>query len=136
MSRDPRRINLVSLLLAFAIGAAGYAIYQFGPHYLTEWKIKEALKEALSELYRASKQTGPRFEYIQPIERKVHERMRELGIFDPEAVVELNTSDPTLLIGRAAYTVVIEHPILHKTTLLHFTPEVTLDNHVVNWDKP
>jgi hypothetical protein len=131
----PRKLNLVSFLFLVGAAFAVYAGVRFSPPYWTQWQLKEAMRDACSKMYSMQKHTADsKDKEMHELEEKLHKAIRDLGIDDPEATVELDDSDPEWNVVRASYTITVNHPI-GKPTVMHFAPEVKMDTKPVDWDK-
>jgi hypothetical protein len=125
--KGPRKINPVSVLIVAGLVFAVYASVRFLPPYWTSWQVKEKLRDACAAMYQmrnydASIKTAE----LQKLQDKVLGDIKQLGVEDPEASVELDDSDPAWAIARADYRVTVTHP-MGKPTVMHFTPEAKLD---------
>ncbi len=139
--KQPRRLNSVTIVLLMGVLAAGYWFWRFFPAYFDAWTVDHILKEAASKVYRANLLREPeRTQELQKILDKVRADVAQHG---PSAI---NCDDPTSgwLLNldfegtkatlTAEYCVVITHPVISRTTMLHFTRRETADIKKVNWE--
>jgi hypothetical protein len=131
----PRRLNAVSgTMLALALAAA-YWGWRFGPAYWDAWTVDHILKETASSVYRANRLNEPlRTQTLRELVDKARAKMiHDASVGDPELAVNLNI-DGDVAAMSADYHVVVTHPMIGKTTTLHFTRKETADVKVVRWE--
>jgi hypothetical protein len=131
----PRRINSFSVTLALMALALGYWAWRFFPVHFDSWTVDHILKESASQCYRANRLREPeRTTTLTDIVNKAKADIRrQTGITDPELVVNLNIEETTASMS-AEYQVIVTHPLVSKTTTLHFQRKENADIKVVNWD--
>jgi hypothetical protein len=124
----PSKFNPVSLLLLAGLGFGIYSLVRFGPPYWTQWQYKESLRSACATLYQMrAYEPEQKNEQMQKLTNKLLADLKNLGIDDPEATVELDDSQPGQLIARASYHITVTHPV-GRPTVMHFTPEARMDS--------
>ena len=122
---SPRRINLVSLTLFLAVAAGVYAIVKFGPSYYRQFEIREVLENyAVRYVARASGLGLSSSEQEDRLSDEAEDELRERGVPDPGVRVRFEVSAGQVT-ARAEYSETIEHPLIDKVTVLHFSPSVT-----------
>lgn len=127
--KKPRKLNFVSFLLILAALGAGYAGFQFGPHYYHKWKARGILSDAANRCYPKRMSEGIElFDFLQELQNKTTKRLREMGIEDPKMKVKI-TMGAKEITAQASYVVVIKHPFVDKTTTLYFRPTSSVSKH-------
>jgi hypothetical protein len=122
----PGRVNLVSLLIFFALASGIYSLVQFGPLYYRKWKVKGVLSETANRIYPKRMLSGPdEAEFFAQVRKDVEAQLREIGIEDRGLRVQLYKT-PQIIAARVMYQEVVTHPLVNKTTILHFGPYVTV----------
>src|SRR5436309_3090882 len=96
--KGPRKLNLVSVGLFLGFGFLVYCAVRFGPPYWTQWQLKETMRDACTKMYQAKKY-GPdaRQKEYGKIEDVLYRSMKNLGIEDDDAKIELDDEDPDWL---------------------------------------
>jgi hypothetical protein len=131
----PRRINAVSIVLVLLAAAGGYWMWRYFPVYFDAWSVDHILKEAASETYRANRlNEGSRMEQLKLIVDGAKAKIiKQVGIHDPELTVDLNV-DGDKATMTADYTVRVTHPVIDKTSKIHFHREEQANIKFVKWD--
>ena len=112
-------------MLLAALGA-GYAGFQFGPHYYHKWKAKGILSDAANRAYPKRMVEGIElFDFLQELQNKTTKRLRDVGIEDPKMEVKI-TMGAKEITAKASYVVIIKHPFVDKQTTLYFRPSVSI----------
>ncbi len=123
--KQPKKFNPVSLFVLLAVAGAGYCVFQFGPPYWWQYKVKGTLKDAAN---RFSK-WGP------AVKDKTREqtlvKIRSIGIEDRALQVHFRRSAGMVDVW-ATYVVRIKHPLENKITTLRFSPMVTVKDHRIS----
>jgi hypothetical protein len=133
----PRRLNWFSgTLILLAVGF-GYFMWRFFPYYLDAWTVDHVLRETATAVYRANRMNEPdRTTTLRQLLDKAKEDIRkQAGIQDPELTVGVDIEGDSALMS-AEYSVVVTHPLVDRTTRLHFHREEKADIKRVDWDKP
>jgi hypothetical protein len=132
----PRKLNAFSgTLLALAIGGA-YWMWRFSPAYLDAWTVDHVLRESATAIYRANHLAEPeRSKALREILDQAQVDIRKQSdIKDPDLTITANILEDKAVL-KAEYSVRITHPLIEKTTLLHFQREEGANLKRVDWDK-
>jgi hypothetical protein len=121
--RQPRKLNFVSLLVYVALAALAYSAIQFGPPLYRNMKVDEIVRAAVNE-YWATTRGAPSREAPQELQDSVEKRIRDIGVDDPELSLAFD-HDSTDLTVAARYHVVIQHPLVKRSTVLTFHPSAS-----------
>jgi hypothetical protein len=133
--QQPRRLNAVSITLIFAALGAAYWCWRFFPAYFDGWTVDHVLKESAAAVYRTNRLREPeRSQELRVLVDKARaDIIKKAGVNDPELVVNLDIEDTRATLS-ADYRVVITHPLISRTTLLHFVKKESADIKVVSWE--
>jgi hypothetical protein len=133
--KQPRRLNSVTIVLLIGMVAAGYWFWRFFPAYFDAWTVDHILKEAASKVYRANRMREPeRTQELNGLLDKARSEMQhKASVNDPELLVNLDFDGNNATL-TADYRVVITHPVISRTTLLHFVRRQTADIKTVSWE--
>jgi len=118
--KQPRKLNFVSMLFLLAGLAGVYSLIQFGPPYWRKWKVKEVLSEAANKVYPKRMNTDG--EFVRQTEKVTVREIRAAGVEDPGLRVEIRLEPRVRITALAEYDEVIRHPLVGKSTTLHFRP--------------
>jgi hypothetical protein len=132
---QPRRLNSVSIVLILMALAAGYWMWRFFPAYFDAWTVDHLLKEAASTTYRLSQLNEPeRTKELKKLIDKVRaDIMKQASVTDPDLVVNLDIQDNNSVV-TAEYDVVVTHPVITRTTTIHFKRSEAADIKKVRWE--
>jgi hypothetical protein len=118
--KRPKKLNLVSLLLALLGLALLYAGVMAGPCYWRRWQVKRVLDDTAMKIYRFRRDPhGATFENARS---RAAEQIRGLGVRDPSLRIFIEQSPSEIRVG-AEYRELIQHPLVDKVTTLNFKPE-------------
>lgn len=131
----PRRINAVSITFFLCLLAAGYWFWRFFPAYFDGWSVDHVLKETAAAVYRANRLREPeRTETLKELVDKAKSNIvKTVGITDPDLSVGLEIEENKATM-TAEYSVIITHPGITKTTVLHFKKAQEANIKTVKWD--
>jgi hypothetical protein len=133
MASGPSRINIVNFLLLVALLAGAYGVWKFLPHYYTAWQIDRLLETAGTRSYRVVRIPEPaRGRGIQEIEDDTRKAIVLLGVDDPAMTMNLSIVENEA-IAECDYTVIVEHPYIHKQTVLKMHRAKKVDVKRVEW---
>jgi hypothetical protein len=91
--KQPRRINVVSVLVVLAVLAAGFVGYRAWPVISLRADVKDAFLDALPRLYRANLLPEPEASVAAAEVRKtVVDKLATLGIADAERALSIGRS--------------------------------------------
>lgn len=125
--KQPRKLNMVSLVVLLGILAGVYAAVQFGPVYARKWKAKEILSESVHQYYTRRRVSGGEEQsYLQGLREKTVAALRAAGIVDPNLMLSFTKSPRLDVTGILEYEEVISHPGVNKITRLRFRPYVSV----------
>ena len=132
---QPRRLNSVTIVMLLLALAAGYWVWRFFPAYFDGWSVDHLLKEAASETYRINRLNEPeRTKRLTELVDKTRADIAKQGnVTDPDLKVDLDIEGNNVAVS-ADYSVVVTHPMINKTTTLHFHKTETADIKRVNWE--
>jgi hypothetical protein len=132
---SPKRINAVSITFLLLLTAAGYWMWRFFPAYFDGWSVDHILKETAAAIYRANRLREPeRTETLKELVDKAKSNIvKNVGITDPDLDVGLEIEE-TKATMTAEYSVIITHPMISKTTTLHFKKAQEANIKTVKWD--
>ena len=135
MSYGPRRFNTVTLIMLLCALAAGYWVWRFFPAYFDGWSVDHLLKEAASKTYKLNQRTEPeRTKLLTELVDKTRADIAKQGnVTDPDLKVNLDIEGDNVAVS-ADYSVVISHPLVSKTTTLHFHKSETANIKRVDWE--
>ena len=131
----PRRFNSVTLIMLLMMAAAGYWLWRFFPVYFDGWSVDHVLKEAASKTYRMNQLKEPeRTKALTDLVDKTRADVIKQGnVTDPDLKVNLDIDGDNAAVS-ADYSVVVTHPVINKTTTLHFHKSETANIKRVNWE--
>lgn len=133
--RQPRRFNVVSMLMILVLLGGGYWLYVFFPVYWDAWTVDHQLRECAAAMYQVNKLAEPdRSTQMRVLLQKAQaDSIRLAHITDPDFDVRLElTGDEVKLIGE--YTVVVRHPIANWTTTVKMHREEHANVKQVHWE--
>ncbi|MGZ3441900.1 MAG: hypothetical protein ACXVDD_20410 [Polyangia bacterium] len=132
---QPRRLNTVTVIMILMGLAAGYWVWRFFPAYFDAWTVDHLLKEAASTTYRLNRLNEPeRTKQLKALVDKTRsDIMKQGNVTDPELQVNLDIDGNTVAVS-ADYSVEITHPMITRTTALHFHRSENADIKKVNWE--
>jgi hypothetical protein len=133
--RQPRRFNVVSMIMLLILASGAYWLYLFFPVYWDAWTVDHSLHEGAAAMYQANKITEPdRTKEMQRILVKVRaDCIRLAHITDPTFDVKLElTGDSATLSGD--YTVSVPHPIGNWVSVVHLHRAETANIKQVHWE--
>jgi hypothetical protein len=132
---QPRRLNTVTIIMILMGLAAGYWIWRFFPAYFDGWNVDHLLKESASKTYRLSRLQEPeRTKQLTVLVDKTRaDIMKQGNVTDPDLSVNLNLEGDDVAVS-ADYNVVITHPLVTRTTTIHFHKSETADIKKVKWE--
>ena len=133
----PRKFNSVTVVMILLALAAGYWVWRFFPAYFDGWSVDHLLKEAASKTYKLNQLREPdRTKLLTELVDKTRADIAKEGnITDPDLKVDLDIApDNNSVAVSADYHVVVTHPLINKTTTLHFHKTETADIKKVNWE--
>jgi hypothetical protein len=109
--------------MLLALAAAVYSVIQFGPVYYRKWKAKGVLSDAVSRAYprRHSLQTPEGMQFLSKLQDETVQKLRQLGIQDGGMYVRVEKTGKEIR-AQAVYTEIVRHPLVNKSTTLHFRP--------------
>jgi hypothetical protein len=133
---QPRRLNSVSLTFIVLLLGGAYWMWRFFPAYLDAWTVDHVLRESATEVYHANHMLEPdRTKEIRDILDRAKANIRKQAeINDPDLVVSASILENSATLS-CEYSVRITHPLVEKTTLVHFKREEAADLRRVDWDK-
>ena len=133
--KTPRRLNSFNVTLIVLALVAGYWFWRFFPAYFDGWTVDHVLKEAASAVYRINRMTEPdRTKELKALLDKTRlDIVKKGNVTDPELTVDLDI-EGNLAILTADYHVIVTHPVLSRTTSLHFQKKETADIKRVSWE--
>lgn len=131
----PRRFNSVTVIMILMMAAAGYWLWRFFPVYFDGWSVDHVLKEAASKTYRMNQLKEPeRTKALTELVDKTRADVIKQGnVTDPDLKVNLDIDGDNAAVS-ADYRVVVTHPVINKTTTLHFHKSETANIKRVNWE--
>ena len=133
----PRKFNSVTLVMILLALAAGYWVWRFFPAYFDGWSVDHLLKEAASRTYRLNQLNEPQRtnELKAMLDKTRADIIKQGNVTDPDLTVNLDVAaDNNSVAVSADYHVVVTHPLINKTTTLHFHKTETADIKKVNWE--
>ena len=132
---QPRRFNVVTVVMLLMAAAAGYWTWRFFPAYFDGWSVDHLLKEAASSTYRLNQLNEPeRTKQLKALVDKTRTDIQKQGnVTDPDLTVNLDIDGNNVSVS-AEYSVVITHPMITSTTTLHFHKKEAADIKRVNWE--
>ena len=132
---QPRRLNALTGFMILCGLAAGYWLWRFFPAYFDGWTVDHILKETASATYKLSRLNEPeRGKQLKILLDKARlDIIKQGNVSDPELTVNLDL-DATNVVVSADYSVVVSHPVINKTTTLHFHKVETADVKKVQWE--
>lgn len=135
MASGPRSFNIVTLMLLLCIAGAGYWIWKFFPVYFTGWQVDHVLADGASRTYKVSRLNEPgRSQALHDLEDDLRKKVVELGITDPEMGLDI-AIDGDRVDVRCDYSVVVQHIVKNKQTVVNLHRVATGDLKRVDWDK-
>jgi hypothetical protein len=132
---QPRRLNAVTFVMILIGLAAGYWVWRFFPAYFDGWNVDHTLKEAASETYKLNRMQEPeRTKVLKELVDRTLANIRKQGsVTDPDLSVNLDIDGDKVAV-TADYHVEITHPLITRTTMLHFHKTETANIKKVNWE--
>jgi hypothetical protein len=132
----PRRLNVVTVGLLVGLAGLGYWMWRFFPAYWDGWTVDHILKEGASAIYRANRLSEPaRTTALNELADKARaDIQKKAHVTDPDLEVKLDIDGDQAALS-ARYEVVITHPLITRTTTLHFFKKQTADIKAVVWDE-
>ncbi|MGZ3405100.1 MAG: hypothetical protein ACXVAN_01565 [Polyangia bacterium] len=132
---QPRRLNTVTFVMILMGLAAGYWVWRFFPAYFDGWNVDHLLKEAASKTYRLNRMQEPERtkELTKLVDKTRADIIKQGNVTDPELSVNLDIQENNVAM-TADYHVEITHPMITRTTTLHFHKTETADIKKVNWE--
>lgn len=108
--KKPRAINLVSVTLVLAVAALGYAGWEFARVLFLRQEAYRVLEETGSAFYgrRSLYRTEPL--EVDALERKMMQRLREIGVSDPDAETWIEVEQDGAHFG-VVYTAMYHWPL-------------------------
>jgi hypothetical protein len=101
---------------------AVYAAAQFGPPHYRKWKAKGILSVSANNIYPKRMLSGDaEAQFHEEIRRNTENQLRALGISDPNLRISIFKTPQEIGVS-ADYQEFIKHPLIGKTTVLHFRP--------------
>jgi len=133
MASGPRSFNIVSFVLLLMMAGGGYWVWKFFPVYFTAWEVDHVLADGASASYKVSRQGEPlRSKSKQELIERMRKQVVELGVTDPEMTVDLEFDGETANV-TCDYTVVVNHPVGDKVTVMEMHRAATADIKRVDW---
>ncbi|MDB4970755.1 MAG: hypothetical protein JWN44_6444 [Myxococcales bacterium] len=132
---QPRRLNALTAVMILCGLAAGYWMWRFFPAYFDGFTVDHVLRETASATYKLSRLGEPeRSKQLKILLDKARIDIIKLGnVTDPELTVNLDLEGVNVTVS-ADYTVPITHPVINKTTMLHFHKVEIADVKKVQWE--
>ncbi|HEY2747372.1 MAG TPA: hypothetical protein VGL86_22270 [Polyangia bacterium] len=132
---QPRRLNVVTFIMILMGLAAGYWVWRFFPVYFDGWSADHVLKEAATATYKLNRLSEPERskELKKLVDKAVVDIRKQANVTDPDLVVNLDIDGNNVAVS-ADYSVVVTHPLITRTTTLHFHKSETADIKRVNWE--
>ncbi len=132
---QPRRFNSVTLIMLLMAAAAGYWVWRFFPAYFDGWSVDHLLKEAASKTYKLNQLREPERtkQLTELVDKTRADIIKQGNVTDPELKVSLDIDGNNVAVS-ADYIVIVTHPMVSKTTTLHFHKSETADIKRVNWE--
>jgi hypothetical protein len=133
--KQPRRLNALTITLLLGVAAGAYWFWRFFPAYFDGWTVDHILKEAASAVYKTNRLSEPgRTQELKALVDKARaDIIKRANVTDPELAVNLDIEDTRAELS-ADYRVVVTHPVLSRTTTLHFVKKQTADIKTVTWE--
>ncbi len=131
----PRRFNSVTAILLLMALGAGYWVWRFFPAYFDGWSVDHLLKEAASKTYKLNQRQEPdRTKLLTELVDKTRADIVKQGnVTDPNLKVNLDIDGDNVAVS-ADYSVIVTHPLVNKTTTLHFHKSEDANIKKVNWE--
>ena len=109
--------------------------WRFFPAYFDGWSVDHLLKEAASKTYKLNQLNEPERtkELTQLVDKTRADIASQANVTDPDLKVNLDIDGNNVAV-TADYAVVVTHPVINKTTTLHFHKSETADIKRVNWE--
>ncbi len=107
--KKPRRINAVSITLAFVLLVAGYAAYMYLPLYFLQHEAYRVLEETGSKLSNRARfytDDGPAREELR---RKMQRQIKDVGVQDPNIETWIEFEGKEVRVG-VLYSAWVEWP--------------------------
>ncbi len=132
---QPRRLNALSVSMLLVMVAVSYWMWRFFPSYFDAWSVDHILKEAASQTYMANRLgDAERLKQLKLIVDGARSKIvKQVGITDPELVVDLNLDGDKAMM-TADYSLVVTHPGIAYVTKMHFHREAAANIKFVKWD--
>lgn len=132
--RSAGKISLSTLVMLLVLGAGGYWLWRFFPVYFDSWKVDNILDDCVTRAYALQRKSpSDRASGEHALVGEMRDRIRALGIADPELIVTLN-HEGDKAVARADYTVLVRHPVVNKTTVMVMHRKAATSTARVNWD--
>jgi hypothetical protein len=134
MANGPRSFNIVTFLMLVCLAGAGYWIWKFFPVYFTAWQVDHVLSDGASRAYKVNRLNEPaRSQGKQDLVEDLRRKVVSMGILDPEMALEVELDGDTVYV-TCDYSVVVQHPVKNKQTVMTLHRKVTGDLKRVDWD--
>lgn len=135
MAYGPRRFNSVTVVMILMVLAGAYWVWRFFPAYFDGWSVDHLLKEAASKTYRINQLREPQRtkDLTELVDKTRADIIKQGNVTDPDLKVNLDIDGDNAAVS-ADYSVVVTHPIINKTTTLHFHKSETANIKKVNWE--
>ena len=132
---QPRRLNIVTITLLLMGLAAGYWLWRFFPAYFDGWTVDHILRESAARTYKLNQMNEPgRTQQLKAMLDKTRaDIQKQANVTDPELVVNLDILDNESTLS-ADYSVIVTHPLIDKTTTLHFHKVEKINIKRVQWE--
>lgn len=130
---EPRRLNVVTVVLLLGLAAGGYWFWKFFPVYYTGWQVDHLLAEAGAESYQVAQYpAGPREQKRAELERRTRDRIVALGVDDPDLKVAIDLEGHQATV-TADYEAVVQHPVGNKQSVIALHRSAVTDITRVKW---
>lgn len=132
---QPRRLNAVTFVMILCGLGAGYWLWRFFPAYFDGWTVDHILREAAARTYKLNTMREPeRSKQLKAMLDKVRADIaKQANVTDPDLVVNLDIEEDVSTLS-ADYHTVVTHPVISKTTTLHFHKVETINIKRVQWE--
>jgi hypothetical protein len=131
--KQPRRLNVVSIIMLILLGIAVYLAFYSWPVLVLRLRAKGAIEDMLPILYRANLR-GEQYAIseIARIKKELTEKLVKEGVKDKKLEIVVQRS-PKLVAIEAHFTALARYPGIEKTYLFHLTPRGETDATRVDW---
>jgi hypothetical protein len=132
---QPRRLNVVTVIMILIGLGAGYWLWRFFPVYWDGFAVDHILLETANSTYKLVRISEPeRTKRLKELLDKARADIQRLGnVTDPDLAINLDL-DGDIATVTADYNVVVTHPNIHKTTTLHFHKSEKTNTKQVKWE--